>query len=651
MRLVSRFQLLVRRVLCCFVASAGAFALLPAMAASTLVEDGQLLYTTAGSLGLSSSHNACSDCHFTGPPPRADGQGSNHPLSANFAQLIQDSFLPATPSNLGMGKGKMTQQFGTAGLDPPSTAQIDKFFKMALYIGQFKAPRFKTSSDATCTLENLSIKARVGVIATAAQDVYKCLAADGSGGVAQTSNGLIANPATVSAGSTVLGTQNGTSPAGGVSSLSYVLSYQSAANRAPGADSFELQVVNPTGSAVRTINVEVFGVTSPATATGIRNTVYNPGAPLYRVTSNDASASFGIAADSPTSLAALGLSINSASGEITGPLTAAPGSYTLRVQANISALAAGANAGPTTRDVLVTVHGITGATARSFNLGVSLVPANDFAASAVLTGPYAPSVLPAGLQLETVGQFGRITGTPSAAGIFPVTVSVPTVAGVLSQTFDITVGSGLTPVVSTNLPASPVIAASVGTSVNGSNYRINGSNGPVTSYSALAAAVAPGVGPGYLPPGLTFNADGTITGTPTESGDFDLILRADNGSVGTLAFKLRIRPIAAPVVGGSDPAPSAVNTNFPPYQIVASNGPITSYQLEASSLLPPGLSLDPASGVISGIATTSGVFTTSVRANNSLASGLATSAPKVLTFMIQASDKPGITSPTFVLVC
>ena len=342
MRTLSRFQLLVGRALCCVVSIAGVFAVLPAMAASTLVEEGQLLYTTAGSLGLSTSHNACSDCHFTGPPPRADGQGSNHPQSANFAQLIQDSFLPATMSNLMMGKGKMTQQFGTAGLDPPSTSQVDKFFKMALYIGQFKAPRFKTSSDATCTLENLSIKARVGVIATAAQDVYHCLAADGSGGVAQTSNGLIANPASVSAGSTVVGTQNGTSPAGGVSTLSYLLSYQSAVNRAPGADSFELQIVNPTGTASRTIDVVVFGVTSPATATGNRNTVFAPGSPLYRVTSNDAAASFGVAGDSPTSLAALGMVINASTGEITGTLTAAPGTYTLRVQANISALAAGA---------------------------------------------------------------------------------------------------------------------------------------------------------------------------------------------------------------------------------------------------------------------------------------------------------------------
>ena len=96
MRTLSRFQLLVRRALCCAVSIAGVFAMLPAMAASTLVEEGQLLYSTAGSLGLSTPHNACSDCHFTGPPPRVDGQGSNHPQSANFAQLIQNSFLPAT---------------------------------------------------------------------------------------------------------------------------------------------------------------------------------------------------------------------------------------------------------------------------------------------------------------------------------------------------------------------------------------------------------------------------------------------------------------------------------------------------------------------------------------------------------------------------
>jgi hypothetical protein len=139
-----------------------------------------------------------------------------------------------------------------------------------------------------------------------------------------------------------------------------------------------------------------------------------------------------------------------------------------------------------------------------------------------------------------------------------------------------------------------------------------------------------------LPVGLSVDATGLITGTPTIAGTYTAMATATNAS-GTGSSPLNISiNFPPPIINASAPPVGQVGQVLS-YQIVASNSP-TSY---TASGLPSGFVLDPIAGVISGLPTTVGVSTINVTATNASGSGSA-----VLTFTIlAASTSPVITSP------
>ncbi|MFG5775617.1 putative Ig domain-containing protein [Comamonas sp. J-3] len=114
----------------------------------------------------------------------------------------------------------------------------------------------------------------------------------------------------------------------------------------------------------------------------------------------------------------------------------------------------------------------------------------------------ASAALPAGLSLNT--STGAITGTPTAAGSYPVTVQVTDSAGhtaSLPLTITVVLADVTVPTANQTLPA-----AVVGTPYNASIVATGGAGGYGFSVSA-----------GQLPAGLTLNPDtGAITGTPTQ---------------------------------------------------------------------------------------------------------------------------------------
>jgi len=125
------------------------------------------------------------------------------------------------------------------------------------------------------------------------------------------------------------------------------------------------------------------------------------------------------------------------------------------------------------------------------------------------------------------------------------------------------------------------------------SYTITASGAP-TSYSATG-----------LPAGLTVDgATGVISGTPTFPGTYNITIGATNGTgTGSALLVLTVTVNEnAPVVSDGTTT-GTVGQSFS-YQIVATNSP-TSYTVGA---LPAGLSLDPATGIISGVPTIGGVF-------------------------------------------
>ena len=162
------------------------------------------------------------------------------------------------------------------------------------------------------------------------------------------------------------------------------------------------------------------------------------------------------------------------------------------------------------------------------------------------------------------------------------------------------------------LPQAPVITS--GTTAIGNqnvpfNYQITASNSP-TSYAWS----------GNLPNGLSVNAGtGLISGTPTQTGIFSTTVSGSNaGGIGSAPLLVTILP-PAPVIT-SNLNLVGITTSPLSYQITATNSPI-SY---SASSLPPGLSVNTNTGLISGTATQTGTFSTTISGSNTGGTGSAT---------------------------
>jgi beta-glucosidase len=147
---------------------------------------------------------------------------------------------------------------------------------------------------------------------------------------------------------------------------------------------------------------------------------------------------------------------------------------------------------------------------------------------------YTATGLPEGL---TVGADGSITGTPTAAGSFTlaVTATAPPAFGqffptVTVATFALNVNKALT-----------YSGAGLATGVNGTAYTASAAT--ATGGSAVIYALKEG---SALPAGLTLNADGSITGTPTAEGTFLFTVVATSSDAGATETTFALTVVAKP---------------------------------------------------------------------------------------------------------
>lgn len=122
-----------------------------------------------------------------------------------------------------------------------------------------------------------------------------------------------------------------------------------------------------------------------------------------------------------------------------------------------------------------------------------------------------------------------------------------------------------------------------------------------------------------LPAGLAIDpASGQISGTATAAGTWSATISAANAA-GSASEPITFTVYAQPVITSSLTDSGRVNQSLT-YTITASGSP-TAY---SATGLPAGLSLDPASGIISGTPTTAGTYAVTLGAANPAATGSAT---------------------------
>jgi autotransporter-associated beta strand protein len=204
---------------------------------------------------------------------------------------------------------------------------------------------------------------------------------------------------------------------------------------------------------------------------------------------------------------------------------------------------------------------------------------------------YNATGLPAGLSVNA--STGAITGVPAALGTSVVTISAGNDGGEDTENLTIEV---------VNQP--PGISSTL--SVTGTldvpfSYPIAATNSP-TGYSASG-----------LPAGLTLNPDtGLISGTPALTGSFDASISANNlNGSGTASLLIAIEPPVPPVIS-STASVTGTNGSAFSYQISGTNNP-TSF---SATGLPTGLTVNPATGLITGIPTISGTFNATISGIN-----------------------------------
>ena len=207
--------------------------------------------------------------------------------------------------------------------------------------------------------------------------------------------------------------------------------------------------------------------------------------------------------------------------------------------------------------------------------------------------------LPAGLSVN--GTNGTISGIPTVAGIFNITLFATNAAQVASENLVLSLASDI-----------PVVTSSVqttGQQGQSFSYSINASNNPLSFFA------------GTLPTGLSINpSSGVISGVPLVTGSFAVTIGAMNGfGSGSQTLTINVTT-GTPVITSSPTAAGAEEQTGFYYIITANNSPATF----AAANLPMGLTINTNTGEITGTPLYAGNYTVTLSAANAWGVGTAT---------------------------